>query len=59
LLLATPAALGSYWAYIIFLPTPLFIVPRLLNEEKVLLRDLPGYEGYCKKMKYHLIPYIW
>lgn len=37
----------------------IFIVLRLLNEEKVLLKDLKGYEEYCKKTRYHLIPHIW
>ena len=59
MLLATPAALGSYWAYTVFLPLPLFIVPRLLNEEKVLLKGLPGYREYCEKTRYRLIPRIW
>ena len=57
--LASPIALGSYWA---FFPA-LFIVPilvlRLLNEEKVLERDLKGYKEYQAKVKYHLIPGIW
>jgi len=57
--LFTPIALGSYWAIIFFLPLVPLIVFRLLNEEEVLLRELPGYEEYCKKTRYHLIPFIW
>ncbi len=57
--LATPIALGSWWALIGFLPIPISIVFRLLNEEKVLLEKLPGYKEYCEKVKYHLIPFIW
>src|SRR2546429_9280954 len=42
MLLFTPLALGSWWA----LPGFLFVIPlivlRLLNEEKLLCRDLPG-----------------
>lgn len=57
--LATPMALGSYWA----LPPFLLIVPvmlfRILNEEEVLRRGLPGYEEYCQKTRYRLLPYIW
>jgi len=55
----SPLALGSYWAVI----PALFILPilfyRLLNEEKVLARDLPGYTEYMAKVKYHLFPGIW
>jgi protein-S-isoprenylcysteine O-methyltransferase Ste14 len=57
--LFTPLALGSYWALIFFLPLIPLLVSRLLNEEEMLLRELPGYEEYCEKTRFHLIPYIW
>jgi len=57
--LFTPLALGSYWAIIFFLPLIPLLVSRLLNEEEMLLRELPGYEEYCQKTRYHLIPFIW
>ena len=59
MLLFTPLALGSYWALIFFLPLFPLIVFRLLNEEEVLLRELPGYEEYCQKTRYRLFPFIW
>ncbi len=55
----SPLALGSYWALI---PVALFLVvlvARILNEEKVLLRDLDGYADYCMAVRYRLIPGIW
>jgi protein-S-isoprenylcysteine O-methyltransferase Ste14 len=57
--LASPIALGSWWA---FLPALTFIpilVVRILNEEQVLERDLPGYSEYKQKTKYRLLPGIW
>lgn len=54
-----PIALGSFWALIPFLIMPFTIIFRLLNEEKLLLKELPGYEEYCKKVRYRLIPFIW
>jgi len=57
--LASPLALGSYWALI---PAALVIpllVARLRNEEQVLLRDLPGYAEYRQKVKYRLLPGVW
>jgi len=57
--LFTPLALGSYWAVIPFLTLPAFLVFRILNEEKVLLRDLPGYKEYCGKVRYRLVPRVW
>jgi protein-S-isoprenylcysteine O-methyltransferase Ste14 len=55
----TPVALGSWWGLIPMAGIPLALVLRILNEEKVLCRDLPGYTEYCKKTKYRLIPLIW
>ncbi len=57
--LFTPLALGSYWALIFFLPLLPLIIIRLLNEEEVLLRELPEYKEYCQKTRYRLIPFIW
>jgi protein-S-isoprenylcysteine O-methyltransferase Ste14 len=57
--LVSPLALGSYWAVIPALVIIPVLVLRLLNEEKVLERDLKGYAEYETKVKYHLIPGIW
>ena len=57
--LFTPLALGSYWAVPFFLPLLPLIILRILNEEEVLLRELPGYREYCQKTKYRLVPLIW
>jgi len=59
-LLFTPLALGSYWALIPFpVSTVVPIVLRIINEEKLLIANLPGHSEYCQKTKYRLIPYIW
>lgn len=57
--LFTPPALGSYWAFIFFFPLLPLLIARLLNEEEMLMKELPGYREYCRKTKYHLIPFIW
>jgi protein-S-isoprenylcysteine O-methyltransferase Ste14 len=59
LVVFTPPALGSYCALLVaaaFLPA---LGWRLLDEEKVLRRDLPGYADYCRKVRYRLIPFLW
>ena len=57
--IASPLALGSYWAVIpSFLIIPL-LVARISNEEKVLRRELEGYQEYVDKTKYRLVPVIW
>ena len=55
----TPLALGSYWGLIPFALLPLSLALRILNEEKVLSENLPGYKEYCQKTRYRLIPFIW
>jgi protein-S-isoprenylcysteine O-methyltransferase Ste14 len=57
--LATPVALGSWWGVLPMLSIPVILVIRLLNEEKVLARGLPGYSRYLRKVRYRLVPGIW
>jgi protein-S-isoprenylcysteine O-methyltransferase Ste14 len=59
LFLSMPLVLGSALAFVVFLAYPAIIVKRLLNEEEVLSRELPGYTEYMQKVKWHLIPFIW
>lgn len=59
LFLMMPLVLGSWYAAIIFLAYPLLIVIRLIGEEKLLLKELPGYAQYREKVKYRIIPFVW
>lgn len=59
LYIASPVALGSYWALIPALAIVPLLMVRILNEEKVLLRELTGYEKYPQKVKFRLLPGIW
>ena len=54
-----PIALGSWVGLPFILPLLLVIVVRLLDEEKLLKKDLPGYAAYTQKVRYHLLPYVW
>ena len=49
-------AVGSWLGLLILIPYVLVIVLRLLDEEKFLSKNLPGYNEYCKKVRYRLIP---
>jgi protein-S-isoprenylcysteine O-methyltransferase Ste14 len=55
----TPLALGSYWAVVPALSLILVLVPRIKNEEKVLVDELAGYREYMQRVKFRLIPGIW
>lgn len=58
-ILATPLALGSLWS----IPIPLaligVLVVRLLDEERYLSVNLPGYNSYRDSVRYRLIPMVW
>ena len=59
LFLSIPVVLGSWWAFLCFLPYVALIVIRIINEEKLLSSELEGYEEYKKRVKYRLLPFIW
>lgn len=59
LFLSMPLVLGSIISFFIFLIYPILIVFRIINEEKLLEKELEGYIEYKKKVKYRLIPFIW
>lgn len=57
--LTIPLGPGSYVAWPAFaLLIPIY-VDRLLNEEKFLLKELPGYPEYCTRIRFRLVPYVW
>ncbi len=54
-----PPALGSLAAWpMAALAVPLFAW-RLLHEEEVLRRELPGYTEYCMRTRWRLVPWVW
>ncbi len=59
LIVCTPLALGSYWGLLLLIPSFLALGWRLLDEERILKRDLPGYADYCRQTRYRLIPFVW
>ena len=59
MLLATPPALGSWWALIPALAVAPLLVVRIRGEERVLLNELDGYAAYVRSVKYRLIPGVW
>jgi protein-S-isoprenylcysteine O-methyltransferase Ste14 len=58
-LLATPVALGSFWAVIPALGIVPALMARILAEEALLRRDLPGYVAYSERVHHRLLPGIW
>ncbi len=59
MLLGIPLALGSLWGLTTLVPMAFAIVWRLLDEERFLAKNLPGYSEYQRKVKYRLVPFVW
>ena len=54
-----PLSLGSWWGlFVIVLMMPALIW-RLLDEEKFLAKNLPGYSEYQNKVTHRLVPFVW
>jgi protein-S-isoprenylcysteine O-methyltransferase Ste14 len=59
LLAGVPLALGSWWGVFLIIPFLPILAWRLLDEEKYLHKNLPGYTAYTQRVRYRLIPYVW
>ena len=59
MIIGVPLALGSWWGLAILVVLIPGLVWRILDEEKVLKKDLSGYQEYVHRVRYCLIPYIW
>ncbi len=59
MVISIPLALGSWWALAFVVLTITGLVWRILDEEKLLRKDLPGYIEYTRKVRYRLVPYLW
>lgn len=58
-ILGTPLALGSFWGLLVIPAMTPFLILRLLDEERFLSRNLPGYTEYCAKVRWRLIPGVF
>jgi protein-S-isoprenylcysteine O-methyltransferase Ste14 len=54
-----PLALGSWWGMLFLAIVLPGLVLRILDEEKLLKKELPGYGEYLQKVRYRLVPYLW
>jgi protein-S-isoprenylcysteine O-methyltransferase Ste14 len=58
-LLGMPLVLGS-WRGLMLTPILILAVAwRIVNEERTLRAELPGYDEYTARVRHRLIPYIW
>lgn len=51
--------LGSLCGFFVALAIVGLLILRIFGEEKLLARDLQGYQAYCEKVQYRLVPHFW
>jgi len=59
MVIGVPLALDSWWGLAILLISIPVLMWRILDEEQLLKKDLPGYLEYTQKVHYRLVPYLW
>ena len=57
--IGTTLLLGSWYGVLAGLILIWLIAIRALKEERMLLRELEGYDIYMAQVKYRFIPYVW
>jgi protein-S-isoprenylcysteine O-methyltransferase Ste14 len=58
-LVGTPLALGSYWGLVPIVAMLPLLIWRLLDEERFLAAQLPGYADYETRVRHRLVPFVW
>lgn len=59
MMFGVPLALGSWWGLLLMLLVVPVLVARILDEEKMLDKDLSGYAEYTHQVRYRLVPGLW
>jgi protein-S-isoprenylcysteine O-methyltransferase Ste14 len=55
----TPLLLGSWWG-LLFVPVAVVgIGIRAVGEERMLRRELPGYDHYTRQVRFRMLPGLW
>jgi protein-S-isoprenylcysteine O-methyltransferase Ste14 len=59
MMVGMPLALDSFWGLLTIVPGVAALVFRVGDEEKMLRRELDGYDEYTQKVHYRLVPGVW
>ena len=59
MVIGVPLALSSWWGLAIIALVVPGLAWRIIDEEKLLKKELPGYVEYVQKVRYRLVPYLW
>jgi protein-S-isoprenylcysteine O-methyltransferase Ste14 len=59
MLFGIPLSLGSLWGLLTIFFMATVIILRLLDEERLLAKNLEGYGAYIQHVRYRLAPFVW
>ncbi len=59
MLVGIPLVLRSWWTFFPVGVMSLVLVVRTVFEDRMLRRELPGYDDYARRTRYRLLPGIW
>lgn len=59
MLAGAPPALDSYWGLVPMLATIPILAVRIVDEERMLVTELAGYDAYTRRVRYRLLPGVW
>jgi protein-S-isoprenylcysteine O-methyltransferase Ste14 len=59
MMVSMPPSLGSWWGFFLVPLAVPVLVWRILDEERFLRKNLPGYADYQSKVRYRLVPCVW
>ncbi len=57
--LGAPLLLGSWWGLLAAPFLTLGMSARIIGEERMLRRELAGYDAYAARVRYRLVPGLW
>jgi len=52
-------ALGSWWSLLPILLIDIMLIRRTALEDQLLQRELNGYAGYARKVRFRIVPGLW
>jgi protein-S-isoprenylcysteine O-methyltransferase Ste14 len=52
-------SLGSYWALLPVAVVGVGVLARTALEDRMLQRELPGYQEYARRVQYRILPGVW
>ncbi len=59
LVLGVPIALGSWWGLLAVAVIMAALTWRVIDEERFLIENLPGYADYRQQVRWRLVPGLW